>query len=349
MPNAPVLELPVVAADAPNDPPLRTGSELIAATRPFAREIRFLSWFHLCSTLVIIGALLTTAALMPWWQLRLLFSVLGAGVMVRGFILFHDYMHGAIFRKSKVAGGILRLYGLIFMTPPKYWRDTHNFHHANVSTIEGSSTGSFPIMTVEMYHKATRMQRIHYHVARHPLTYLFAYLTVFLFSNALEPFLRNPVKSWHTGAAILIHGGLIALLWWAGGPMTAFYAFVLPYALASALGAYMFYAQHNFQGMKMLKPEEWSVPEASLKCSSWMKLNPLLDWMTGSIGFHHVHHLNATIPFYRLKEAMRGIPELQHPPITTLNPLDVWRCLRLKVWDEKQQRMLTFREARRAA
>lgn len=332
----------------PTTPP-RKGGALVAATRPFAKENRLLSWFHFSSTLAVIGGLLTAAALMPYWWLQLIFSVLGAGVMVRGFILYHDYMHGAIFRGSKFAGFVLRIYGLIFLTPPRYWRETHNFHHANVSTIEGSSIGSFPIMTVAMYRKATRMEKFYYHIARHPITYLFAYFTVFLFSNALEPFLRNPLKSWHTGVAVLVHGGLIALLWWAGGPWTAFFAFVLPYFMASALGAYMFYAQHNFRGMKMLTPEEWSVPEASLKCSSWMKLPWILDWATGSIGFHHVHHLNSTIPFYRLKKAMRAIPELQHPPVTTLNPREIWACLRLKLWDENQNRMLSFKEARAVA
>lgn len=324
-----------------------TGRALIAATRPFSKERRGESWWHLLSTLAIVVGLLSCAALMPVWPLQLLFSLLGAGVMVRGFILYHDFQHGAILRGSKAAAAILRVYGLIFLTPPKYWRETHNFHHANVSTIAGSSTGSFPIMTVEMYRNAKPMERFYYHIARHPLTYLFAYATVFFFSNALEPFLRNPRREWQCGLAILVHGSLIALLWVAGGFATTFFAFLLPYTVASALGAYMFYAQHNFKGMKMLTPEEWSIPEASLKSSSWMKLNPVLDWMTGHIGFHHVHHLNSTIPFYRLKEAMAAIPELQNPPTTTLRPWDIWGCLQLKLWDEAGERMISFREARR--
>lgn len=331
-------------------PPAKlTGRALIAATRPFSKERRGESWWHLLSTLGVILGLLACAALMPYWPLQLAFSLLGAGVMVRGFIIYHDFQHGAILRGSKVAATILRVYGLIFLTPPRYWRETHNFHHANVSTIEGSSIGSFPIMTVEMYRRASPMQRFHYHIARHPLTYLLAYITVFFFSNALEPFLRNPRREWQCGLAIVVHVALIALLWITGGFATAFFAFLLPYAVASALGAYMFYAQHNFKGMKMLSPEEWSIPEASLKSSSWMKLNPVLDWMTGHIGFHHVHHLNSTIPFYRLKEAMAAIPELQNPPITTLRPSDVWGCLRLKLWDEAGERMISFHEARRLA
>jgi acyl-lipid omega-6 desaturase (Delta-12 desaturase) len=337
-------EINQTAAPAPR----RTGHALLAATRPFAREQRNRSWFHLWTTLGVLALLLTSAALLPWWPVQLVCSLLGAGVMVRGFIVYHDFMHGAILRGSKLAGAILRVYGLLFLTPPQHWRNTHNFHHANVATIEGSSIGSFPVMTVEQYRRATFWGKAYYKLARHPLTYLFAYITVFFFSNSLEPFVRNPRKAWHSGLSILMHAALIAGLWLVGGFMTAFFAFILPYAVAAALGAYLFYAQHNFPGMKVLSAEEWSIPEASLASSSWMRLNPVLDWMTGSIGYHHVHHLNAAIPFYRLKEAMRAIPELQDPVVTNLAPWSMYRCLRLKLWDEQASRMLTFREARRA-
>jgi acyl-lipid omega-6 desaturase (Delta-12 desaturase) len=339
-------EVLTIQPTEPSPPVPRKGGALLSATRPYAREQRGRSWFHLLSTLAIIVALLTGAALAPWWPVQLAFSLVGAGVLVRGFIVYHDFMHGAILRDSKVAGVVMRVYGMLFLTAPRHWRNTHNFHHANVGTMEGSSIGSFPVMSVEMYRNATPMQRFYYHVARHPLTYVFAYITVFFFSNSLEPFIRNPRKAWQSGLSILVHGGLIAGLWIAGGFMTAFFAFILPYAVAAALGAYLFYAQHNFPGMKVLSEEEWSIPEASLQSSSWMKLNPVMDWMTGSIGYHHVHHLNSTIPFYRLKEAMKAIPELQSPPTTNLRPWEIYRCLRLKLWDEDSGRMISFRQAR---
>jgi acyl-lipid omega-6 desaturase (Delta-12 desaturase) len=341
-PTAKPLSESTTVATAP-----RKGPALIAATRPFAREQRSRSWFHLWTTLAVLSALLVGAALAPWWPLQLALSMLGAGVMVRGFIIYHDFMHGAILRGSTLAGTILRIYGLVFLTPPRHWRNTHNFHHANVATIEGSSVGSFPVMTVDMYRNATKLQRVHYRIARHPMTYLLAYITVFLVSNVLEPFIRSPRKSWQCGLSVLVHGALIAGLWLLGGFGTAFFAFILPYAIAAALGAYLFYAQHNFPGMRVLSAEEWSIPEASLESSSLMRLNPVLDWMTGSIGYHHVHHLNATIPFYRLKEAMNAIPELQNPVVTNLAPWSMWRCLRLKLWHEETARMLSFREARR--
>jgi len=342
---APSSELLVVKPTQPPGP--RTGKALLAAVRPYAREQRGRTWFHTITTFGLVFALLIGAALVPLWPLQLALSLVGAGVMVRAFIIYHDFEHGAIFRGSRVMSFVLRVFGLLFLTPPRHWRRAHNFHHAHVGAVEGSHIGSYPLMTVEMYRKATRAERLKYHVARHPLTYLLAYITVFFYSNALEPFLISPRKAWQNGLAILLHGGLIAGIWVAGGFMTVFFAFLLPYAVAAAVGAYLFYAQHNFPGMIVLDPGEWSATEAALKSSSCMRLNPVLDWMTGSIGYHHIHHLNAAIPFYRLKEAMREIPELQNPVTTDLAPWSIWRCLRLKLWDDHAGCMRTFREARR--
>lgn len=134
--------------------------------------------------------------------------------------------------------------------------------------------------------------------------------------------MKHPLKHWAAGAAMLVHGGLIAALWFAGGADAALLGFIAPYTFSAALGAYMFYAQHNFRGVKVLDEKDWSVTDAALKSSSYMKLPRILDWMTGSIGFHHIHHVNSTIPFYRLREAMAAIPELQKPLVTTLKPSD---------------------------
>jgi omega-6 fatty acid desaturase (delta-12 desaturase) len=322
--------------------------QLLAATRPFAKEIRYKSWWVLVTTMTILGGLLGIAAIAPWWPVRLVSALTASLVMVRGFIIYHDYVHGAIFRKSKIAGAILRVYGLLYLVGGfHYWRHTHNFHHANVATLEASSVGSFPIMTVEQWRNAPRLKRFHYRVARNPMTIVLAYITVFFFSSCLEPFIRNPLKAWHTGLGIVLHGGVIAGLWLLGGPWTAFYGFVLPYAVAAALGAYLFYAQHNFPGMQIMPQDKWNMHEAALKASSFAKLNPVMDWMTGSIGYHHIHHVNPTIPFYRLREAMQNIPALQNPVVTTLKPRDIWACLRLKIWDDAQGRMITFGEAKR--
>ena len=127
----------------------------------------------------------------------------------------------------------------------------------------------------------------------------------------------------------------------------AFFSFLLPFAIAAASGAYLFFVQHNFVGLHILPVEEWSHFRAALESSSYLRLGPIMNWFTGNIGYHHVHHLNSLIPCYRLPEAMAAIPELQSPVVTTLRPRDMITCLRLSLWDVPSQRLVTYPEGRR--
>jgi omega-6 fatty acid desaturase (delta-12 desaturase) len=275
----------------------------------------------------------------------------GGLLLVRAFILYHDFMHGAILRKSRVGQFLYHLYGLVVLTPPTSWRHSHNYHHANVGkpipveegkfSLLTSDIGAVPLMTAETWKQASVWQRLRYRVSRHPLTILFAYITVFLFSITLVPLLKNPRKYWDGALSVLVHGGLIALLWVFGGFSVVFFAFLFPFAFAAASGAYLFFVQHNFAGLRILPADEWSHFRAALESSSYMKLGPVMNWFTGNIGYHHVHHLNSLIPFYRLPEAMAAIPELQSPIVTTLRARDIVTCLRLSFWDQEHQRLVT--------
>lgn len=319
---------------------------VILATRQFASEKKRESWWYFWTTGIIVVGLLTVAGSAPWWPVRLLSALLGALVLVRVFIIYHDYMHGALLRNSLIAKLLLHLYGYLLLVPGRAWRKSHNFHHANVGKVLVSNSGSFPLMTVAMWRQATLVERLIYRISRSPFVILGAYLTVFAWSLTIEPLLRHPLKHWDAVLALVLHGGLIAALWWIGGPDTAFFAFILPVAVAEMLGAYLFYAQHTFPGMRILRAEDWTNYRASLQTCSYLKLGHLLRWFTGYIGYHHVHHLNLAIPFYRLADAMAATPELQHPVVTTLHPRDIIACLRLKLWDEDSGRMVGYREAR---
>jgi omega-6 fatty acid desaturase (delta-12 desaturase) len=145
------------------------------------------------------------------------------------------------------------------------------------------------------------------------------------------------------------HAALIAVLWVFGGFDTAFFVVLLPMFVASALGSYLFFAQHSFKRMHILSPDSWSYYRAAMESSSYMRLNKVMQWFTGNIGFHHIHHLNVRIPFYRLPEAMEAIPELQSPVTTTLSPRDIRDCFRCCLWDEDSQRVVSYREAARLA
>lgn len=345
-----------------NDPTIASaaaGRSLLQATMPFTKECRGKSWWHVASTFLLLAMTLALAAMLPWWPARLAASVVGGLMFVRGFILFHDFMHGSLLKGSLVANGLFSFFGLVVLTPPRSWRSSHNSHHAHVGkpdeqehippsdsiTLATSEIGSFPLMSTAMWEKASRWRRLRYRVSRHPLTILCAYVTIFLFTICLAPLAVNPRRNWDGALAILVHVGLIASLWAFAGFSVALFAFVVPYAISAALGAYLFYAQHNFPEMRLVPADEWNYYRGSLESSSYMKLGPVMAWLTGNIGYHHIHHLNPHIAFYRLPEAMRAIAELQHPPITTLHPRDILACLRLNLWDGKKERLVSFSEA----
>ena len=326
---------------------IRIGKKLVLATRPFARESAARSWGYVISTFVLMIAALVGAGMAPWWPARLALSILGGLVMVRAFITYHDFMHGAILRNSRIAEWLFRLYAGFALTPASSWKRSHNYHHGHVGQISAASVGAFPLMTTEMWRDASFNQRFSYRFQRHPLVVVFGYITVFFFSLTLLPLIAEPGKHKDSAWAILFHAGLIAALWWFGGFDVALFSVILPMAIASALGSYLFFAQHSFKRMHVISPESWTFYRAAMESSSYMRLGKLMQWFTGNIGYHHIHHLNVRIPFYRLPEAMAAIPELQSPVTTSLAPREIVDCFQASLWDENRQRMVSYREARR--
>ncbi len=318
------------------------GNELVAVTRPFASEDRARSIFYIVSTFALIALAIAVAARAPYLPLRIAGSVVEGLLIVRAFILAHDFQHGAILRKSKVGSVIFGVYGALVLTPPRVWRQTHNYHHAHTAKIVGAQIGSYPVMTVEMWRRAPRSRRLAYAIARHPLNILFGYFTIFFAGMCISAFARNPKENWDSAAAALLHVVLIGLItYFFGFPMTLL-VLMGPLFIACAVGSYLFYAQHNFPGIHMQPRQTWSFARAALESSSYMHCGPIGHFFTGHIGYHHVHHLNAAIPFYRLREAMDAIPELQIKPQTSLSPRDIWTCLSLKLWDPALDKMVPF-------
>lgn len=324
----------------------RTGKELLIASKKYAEEDRLVSWWHLVSTIAacIICFALASLSLIPMY-VSLPFSILTGLVMVRLFILYHDYLHGAILRNSILANGLMYFYGMLVMSPPAMWKHTHDSHHKNNCKEFGHEVGAFPLMTTEAYNSASWGKRLGYRVIRSPFIILFGYFTSFFWNKSLRKFIESPAKNYSAGLTILFHVSLLVLV-----GIYSIKALVLglavPLFLASSFGTYLFYAQHNFPTMSRREGSEWDYIYAALQSSSYMKMNPVMQWFTGNIGFHHVHHLNSKIPFYRLPEAMREMKELQNPSVTSLKPADIFRCLRLKLWDQKTKRLMSFREAR---
>ncbi|MEZ4408549.1 MAG: fatty acid desaturase [Polyangiales bacterium] len=335
-----------VPATAAPTPAARDGKELIEASRAFAVEDLSRSVTASVTTVAVLLAALAGAVALPWWPARIASMVVAGLTIVRAFILYHDVMHGALFRgpslTARVGRGFFTAFGVWVLTPPKVWKQTHNYHHAHTAKLVGSHVGSYLMLTPEMYKKATPAQRAVYRFMRHPLNMAMGYLTVFLWGMCLGPFLRAPRKLWDSLLAFVLHAAIVTAVWVTLGPTAVLTGVVGPYVIAFALGAYLFYAQHNFPGIKVQPRESWSYTRAALESSSYLKTGPVMGWFTGNIGYHHVHHLNPTIPFYRLPEAMAAIPELQNPHTTSLAPRDVLACFELKLWDPAQGRMVGY-------
>lgn len=329
-------------SDAPGRATARSGRELIQASKPFQKEVRSRSWFHFFESFGVSFALAGVLFTVQDWRIQLPVALVQGLVIVRLFILYHDFLHNSFLRGSKVAKWVMSLYGLLVLTPPKTWRQTHNYHHAHTAKIVGSHVGSYAMVTTEMWGKLSAKERFMYRLIRHPLTILFGYFTLFLYGMCLSSFIRNPKKNWDSLVAIVLNVALSVGIAWGLGFQTYFFAFFLPLFVACASGAYLFYAQHNFPEMDVQPRHEWEYTHAALHSSSYMKTGPIMRWLTGNIGYHHVHHLNPGIPFYRLPEAMAGIPELQNPHTTTLSPSDVVACFRQKLWDAEQGKMVGY-------
>jgi omega-6 fatty acid desaturase (delta-12 desaturase) len=320
---------------------MRTPKQLTLDSRPFAAEFPAASWWCLLSTLAIYAAALTAAA-GPWpWALRIAGSVVAGLTMVRLFIVFHDYEHGTILRKSLFAKVVMSIYGLLVLNPPGIWRRSHDHHHKNNSKINLINVGSFPIMTVREYHLASPSERIAYAITRHPLTLALGYFTVFLYGMCVRSFLANPRAHYDSALSIILHFSVMAWLGWLGWDVLLL-AGVIPSLLSAGLGSYLFYAQHNFPSVKLKTAAQWDYVSAALQSSSYIEMSPVMHYFTGNIGYHHVHHLNHHIPFYRLPEAMAALEEMQNPGRTSLHPRDVIACLRLKLWDDENDCLVPF-------
>jgi len=324
---------------------IRTGSELILATQPYAKDSTVQSWWYVLSTAV----LLVTALAGTHWNFNMagkaVCSILSGLLLLRFFVIYHDQQHHAILPRSRIAARLMRLFGILALSPSSIWRSSHNHHHNHNSKLRGSEIGSFPIMTNRQFLKSSAATRMKYLFMRHPLTILFGYVFVFLFGMCLAPFLNEPKKHYDGLLALLVHAAIgVALVhWW--GWTALLLTQTIPHFILYAIGTYLFYAQHNFPSVCFADKAGWTYHKAAVESSSFMATSGLMRWFTANIGYHHIHHINARIPFYRLPQVLREIPELQTPRVTSLHPMEILRCLRLKVWDVEAQRMISLRQA----
>lgn len=312
-------------------------------------------WRSVFEIAVTIGAFvalwgLAWASLSVGYWLTLVVTVPAAGFLVRLFLIQHDCGHGAFFRKRLSNDWVGRVLGVLTLTPYDVWRRSHAIHHATSGNLDHRGIGDIDTLTVREYLSRSFWGRLGYRLYREPLVMFgIGPSYIFVLKHRLPfGFMRAGWRPWVSAMGtnvgiIVISAGVI----WAIG-LGPFLKVQLPVtALAASIGVWLFYVQHQFEETVWAPAEGWNQHEAALYGSSHYDLPQPLKWMSANIGIHHVHHLYSRIPFYRLPQVLRDYPELA--AIRRLTLRQSFACVKLKLWDESHQRMVTFREARQPA
>lgn len=278
-----------------------------------------------------------------YW-LTLALTLPAAGLLVRIFIIQHDCGHGSFFNSRKVNDFLGSICGVLTLTPYYYWRKSHAIHHASAGSLEERGVGDIYTMTVREYLQQTWWGRLKYRLYRHPLI-LFILAPTFLFV-VLYRFPLIGSKSWKRERAsvhwtnLAIAGVIIGLSFIIG--FKSFLLIQLPIVvLAATMGTWMFFIQHQFEDTYYTHGDDWDYTLAALQGSSYYQLPKVLQWFTGNIGFHHIHHLSPRIPNYRLQTCHEENPVFQQVVVLTL-----WTSLQsifLSLWDEEQNKLVSFR------
>ncbi len=278
-----------------------------------------------------------------YW-LTLLLSVPTAFFLVRLFMIQHDCGHGTFFRSRRPNDWVGRVLGVVTLTPYQHWRDCHAAHHARSGNLDQRGIGDIDTLTVREYRSLSKWGRLRYRCYRNPLVMFgIGPAYIFLIKN------RFPLggfkagrRAWMStaGTNIAIASVTAAIIWLIGlKPFILVQAPVI--LLAASIGVWLFYVQHQFEHTFWAKRDDWTVQEAALLGSSYYDLPPILMWMSANIGIHHVHHLSSKIPYYRLPSVLEDLPALR--ALRRLTILESFRCVRLALWDEASQKLISFR------
>jgi omega-6 fatty acid desaturase (delta-12 desaturase) len=291
--------------------------------------------------------LLMWASLDRGYWVCLLLAVPAAGFLVRLFMIQHDCGHGAFFHHRLANDWVGRVIGVLTLTPYDFWRRTHAVHHATSGNLDRRGTGDIDTLTVHEYLALSRWRRLGYRIYRHPLimfvlgpAFLFIVqhrLPVGLMRAGWQPWLSAMATNVAIAAVVATVISLVGVV--------PFLIVHLPIMLlASSVGVWLFYVQHQFEHTEWARDGAWNLQEAALHGSSYYDLPSVLRWFTANIGVHHVHHLCSRIPYYRLPLVLRDYPELGVTGRLTL--VQSFRCVRLVLWDEALQRLVSFDEVR---
>jgi acyl-lipid omega-6 desaturase (Delta-12 desaturase) len=338
------------AAAAVGGPPQPQGAFWRETLAPYAKPHLGRSLLDLATAVVPYLALSVAmyAALKVSYLLVLVIAIPAAGFLVRTFILFHDCSHGSFLASRKANLWLGTVLGLFVYSPFLRWRHDHAIHHATSGDLDRRGGGDVRTLTVTEYHALPSRARLGYRLFRNPLVMFGIGPIVALLvgprivAKSARPRMRQSVLGTNVALALLV-----AALCWLVGWRDYLLIQAPTLLLAGSAGIWLFYVQHQFEDAYWESAEAWTYADAALRGSSYLKLPKVLQFFSGNIGLHHVHHLSARIPNYNLQRAHDENAIFHEVPTLSLG--DGLRAVRLKLWDEKHRRMVTFAEARRGA
>jgi len=317
---------------------------------PYRGPSAWYSCWQLASTLLLfLGGWTAMYWCLPvsiW--LTVIMAVPTALLLVRLFIIQHDCGHQSFFRSRRANAVVGFAIGLLTFTPYECWRRKHAMHHATSSDLDRRGhSGEILTMTVEEYRNASWWRRMYYRLYRNPL--LMFGIGSFLYFMVFQRFTVHIPKSWKrerrsvhlTNVSLL--AAALTISWLVGWRQFLLVEGLVMF-LAAGTGAWLFYMQHQYEDACWRRREQWNFVEAALAGSSYYRLPAVLQWFTGSIGLHHIHHLDARIPNYRLQACHDANPELHQ--VSEFSLVESAACLQAKLWHEEEQRMVGFRAAR---
>ena len=278
-----------------------------------------------------------------WWVLPLI--PIAGGLLVRIFIIFHDCCHNSFYKSQKVSKVLGYITGVLAFTPYKQWRWEHSIHHATAGDLDRRGVGDVWTLTIEEYLKMPKRMRIAYRAVRNPvLLFLVAPILLFVIRERIP--IKNATKEtkravWATnfGVAAMITIGCLIF-----GPLPYILIQLGVIGTAASAGVWLFYIQHNFEGVYWERHEHWEYTSAALEGSSYYKLPKILQWFSGNIGFHHIHHLSSKIPNYHLEMCHYSHPAFQEvKPITIMTSM---KSFSYRLWDESEKALVGWKRMR---
>ena len=321
-------------------PPVEVWKEIVAK---YQKPSTWRALWQVANTVVPFAALwyLMYLCLPISWWLVVPLAILAGGLLVRVFIIFHDCGHGSFFKSSTANDAVGLLTGILTFTPYYHWRWEHSIHHSSAGDLDRRGVGDVWTMTVQEYLEASRWKKFSYRLARNPIV-LFVIAPLFLFVVIQRfPSAKASARERHSvyamNAAILAMAVALTSIF----GLQAYLIIQLTILMvAGVAGVWMFYVQHQFEDVYWERGENWDYTAAALQGSSFYKLPRVLQWFTGNIGYHHIHHLSPRIPNYNLEKCHQADPLFQQvKPITLFSSL---KSFTYRLWDEKSRKLVGY-------